>query len=140
MERKKTILVVDDDPDVVTIIRGILSGGEYEVHSVYRGQEVFARLDEQKPDLIILDVKMPEMDGFQVLKGLKASPETSSIPVILLTGKGQYQDVLTGYQLGTDYFMNKPFTGAQLINGIHLFLGDGSPQKAASEPSHSRLS
>ncbi len=130
---KKNILVVDDDPDVVTIIKGILHSGEYEVQSVYRGQEVFARLEEKKPDLIILDIKMPEMDGFQVLKRLKASPETSSIPVILLTGKGQYQDVLTGYELGTDYYMNKPFTSSQLINGIDLFLGAGDAQKAASE-------
>lgn len=130
---KKNILVVDDDPDVVTIIKGILHSGEYEVQSVYRGREVFARLEEKKPDLIILDIKMPEMDGFQVLKRLKASPETSSIPVILLTGKGQYQDVLTGYELGTDYYMNKPFTSSQLINGIDLFLGAGNGQKAASE-------
>lgn len=130
---KKNILVVDDDPDVVTIIMGILHSGEYEVQSVYRGREVFARLEEKKPDLIILDIKMPEMDGFQVLKRLKASPETSSIPVILLTGKGQYQDVLTGYELGTDYYMNKPFTSSQLINGIDLFLGAGNGQKAASE-------
>lgn len=130
---KKNILVVDDDPDVVTIIKGILHSGEYEVQSVYRGREVFARLEEKKPDLIILDIKMPEMDGFQVLKRLKASPETSSIPVILLTGKGQYQDVLTGYELGTDYYMNKPFTSSQLINGIDLFLGAVNGQKAASE-------
>lgn len=130
---RKNILVVDDDPDVVTIIKGILHSGEYEVQSVYRGQEVFARLEEKRPDLIILDIKMPEMDGFQVLKRLKASPETSSIPVILLTGKGQYQDVLTGYELGTDYYMNKPFTSSQLINGIDLFLGSGNGQKAVSQ-------
>jgi DNA-binding response OmpR family regulator len=133
MEFKKNILVVDDDPDVVAVIKGILHSGEYEIQSVCRGREVFARLEEKRPDLIILDIKMPEMDGFQVLKRLKASPETSSSPVILLTGKGQYQDVLTGYELGTDYYMNKPFTGSQLINGIDLFLGDGNPQKTVSE-------
>lgn len=130
---KKNILVVDDDPDVVTIIKGILHSGEYEVQSVYRGREVFARLEEKKPDLIILDIKMPEMDGFQVLKRLKASPETSSIPVILLTGKGQYNDVLIGYQLGADYYMNKPFTSVQLINGVRLFLDDGNGQKAVCD-------
>lgn len=133
METKKTILVVDDDPDVVTIVRGILNGGEYDVQSVHSGQEVFTRLGEERPDLIILDIKMPEMDGFEVLKRLKAIPETSSIPVILLTGRGQYRDVLEGYQLGTDYYMNKPFTSAQLINGVHLFLGDGNAQQAVSD-------
>lgn len=133
METKKTILVVDDDPDVVTIVRGILNGGEYDVQCVHSGQEVFTRLGEERPDLIILDIKMPEMDGFEVLKRLKAIPETSSIPVILLTGRGQYRDVLEGYRLGTDYYMNKPFTSAQLINGVHLFLGDGNAQQAVSD-------
>ncbi|MEK6602581.1 MAG: response regulator [Candidatus Binatota bacterium] len=132
METKKTILVVDDDRDVVTIVRGILNGGEYDVQCVHSGQEVFTRLGKERPDLIILDIKMPEMDGFEVLKRLKAIPETSSIPVILLTGRGQYRDVLEGYQLGTDYYMNKPFTSAQLINGVHLFLGDGNAQQAVS--------
>ena len=132
METKKTILVVDDEPDVAAVVRGILNGGEYDVQCVHSGQEVFARLGEERPDLIILDIKMPEMDGFEVLKRLKAIPETSSIPVILLTGRGQYRDVLEGYQLGTDYCMNKPFTSAQLINGVHLFLGDGNAQQAVS--------
>lgn len=133
MDSKKAILVVDDDPDVVTIIKGILGGGEYGVRSVYSGQQVFTELREQRPDLIILDVKMPEMDGLEVLKRLKTAPETSSIPVILLTGNGQYGDVLTGYRLGTDYYISKPFTGMQLINGIHLFLGEGDSQKGISE-------
>lgn len=133
MDSKKAILVVDDDPDVVTIIKGILGGGEYGVRSVYSGQQVFTELREQRPDLIILDVKMPEMDGLEVLKRLKTAPETSSIPVILLTGNGQYGDVLTGYRLGTDYYISKPFTGMQLINGIHLILGEGDSQKGISE-------
>lgn len=133
MDSKKTILVVDDDPDVVTIVGGILNSREYTVQCAYNGQEVFGRLQEDRPDLIILDVKMPGMDGLEVLKRLKAASDTSAIPVILLTGKGQYQDALRGYQLGTDYYMTKPFTGAQLINGIHLFLGDGNSQKAVSD-------
>lgn len=126
MDAIKTILVVDDDPDVATIIRGILNSGDYKVQCVNSGRELFMRLQEEKPDLIILDVKMPEMDGLQVLKRLKAAPETSSIPVMLLTGKGQYTDVLAGYELGSDYYMNKPFTSAQLINGVQLFLGNGN--------------
>ncbi|MBI2986967.1 MAG: response regulator [Deltaproteobacteria bacterium] len=133
MGPKKTILVVDDEPDVVTIISGILNNGEYNVRSVYNGRQVFGQLQEERPDLVILDITMPEMDGFEVLRRLKAAPETSAIPVILLTGKGQYQDVLTGYELGTDYYMSKPFTGTQLINGVRLFLGDGNSPKAVSE-------
>ena len=123
MDAEKTIIVVDDDPDVPIIVKGILNSEPYKVQCVSSGEELFFQLQGGRPDLILLDVKMPEMDGFEALKRLKAAPETSSIPVILLTGKDQYQDRLTGYRLGTDYYMTKPFSGAQLINGIHLFLG-----------------
>jgi DNA-binding response OmpR family regulator len=133
MDAEKTIIVVDDDPDVPIIVKGILNSEPYKVQCVSSGEELFFRLKGGRPDLILLDVKMPEMDGFEALKRLKAAPETSSIPVILLTGKGQYQDMLTGYRLGTDYYMTKPFSGAQLINGVHLFLSGENTQKAVSE-------
>jgi twitching motility two-component system response regulator PilG len=68
---------------------------------------------------------MPEMDGLEVLTKLKEAAETSSIPVILLTAKVQYEDVLGGYKLGADYYITKPFTSTQLINGINLLLGEG---------------
>lgn len=127
MDKKRTILVVDDNPDVVTIVKEILNSGEFEVQCASNGKEVFSRLEEHKPDLIILDIMMPQMDGLEVLTRLKGAHETSSIPVILLTAKGQYRDVLLGYQLGTDYYLSKPFTGTQLINGVNLVLGSGNP-------------
>ncbi|MFQ5903821.1 MAG: response regulator transcription factor, partial [Candidatus Binatia bacterium] len=95
------------------------------VQSAYSGLEVFTRLEEQKPDLIILDVMLPQMDGLEVLTRLKGTADTSSIPVILLTAKVQYEDVLGGYKLGADYYITKPFTSTQLINGINLLLGEG---------------
>ena len=124
MEAKKTIMVVDDNPDIVGIVKSILVHRGYAVECAYSGQEVLNRLEEQKPDLIILDIMMPEMDGFEVLTRLKANPDTTSIPVILLTAKSQYDDALLGYQRGTDYYTSKPFTGTQLVNGVNLMLGD----------------
>ncbi len=94
---KKTIMVVDDEPDLVTIVRLILEQQGFIVRYSYSGPEFFASLEEQKPDLIFLDVMMPEMDGLEVLRRLKAAPETSSIPVILLTALDKYEDSLTGY-------------------------------------------
>jgi DNA-binding response OmpR family regulator len=82
-------------------------------------------LKVQNPDLIILDIMMPEMDGLEVLSRLKAMSETAKIPVILLTAKVQYEDVLGGYKLGADYYITKPFTSTQLVNGINLLLGEG---------------
>lgn len=125
MDTKKTVMVVDDNPDIITIVRTILEGKGYDVLSASSGPELLTRLESQKPDLIVLDIMMPQMDGLEVLTRLKGAPDTASIPVILLTAKVQYEDVLGGYKLGADYYITKPFTGTQLLNGINLLLGEG---------------
>lgn len=125
MEKSKTVMVVDDNPDIVTIVKTILEGKGYAVQSAYSGGEVFNLLSEQKPDLIVLDIMMPQMDGLEVLTRLKGEPSTATIPVILLTAKVQYEDVLGGYKMGADYYITKPFTSTQLLNGINLLLGEG---------------
>jgi len=125
MDTKKTIMVVDDNPDIITIVKTILEGRGFTVFSASSGPELLNLLPTQKADLIILDIMMPEMDGLEVLTRLKGKTETSTIPVILLTAKVQYEDVLGGYKLGADYYITKPFTSTQLVNGINLLLGEG---------------
>jgi len=125
MDTKKTIMVFDDNPDIIIIVKSILEGRGYNVFSASSGPELLNMLTTQKPDLIILDIMMPEMDGLEVLTRLKGKTETSTIPVILLTAKVQYEDVLGGYKLGADYYITKPFTSTQLVNGINLLLGEG---------------
>jgi len=125
MDKNKTIMVVDDNPDIITIVKTILEGKGYGVFSASSGAELLNMLKGQKPDLIILDIMMPEMDGLEVLSRLKAVADTATIPVILLTAKVQYEDVLGGYKLGADYYITKPFTSTQLVNGINLLLGEG---------------
>jgi CheY-like chemotaxis protein len=125
MDTDKTIMVVDDNPDIITIVKTILEGKGYRVSSASSGAELLDMLKNQKPDLIILDIMMPEMDGLEVLSRLKAASDTATIPVILLTAKVQYEDVLGGYKLGADYYITKPFTSTQLVNGINLLLGEG---------------
>jgi two-component system alkaline phosphatase synthesis response regulator PhoP len=114
--------MVDDDPEIVTLVRIILEQEGFNVRCANSGQQLFAGLEKEKPDLIILDVMMPEMDGLEVLRRLKAAPETSTIPVILLTVLDQYENLLAGYNTGADYYMTKPFTRTQLITGINHFL------------------
>jgi len=121
MDNKKTIMVVDDNPDIITIVKTILEGKGYNVHSAFSGVELLNLLKDQKPDLIILDIMMPEMDGLEVLTRLKGVTDTATIPIILLTAKVQYEDVLGG----ADYYITKPFTSTQLVNGINLLLGEG---------------
>ena len=124
MDAKRTVMIVDDNLDIVTIVKTILEGKGYNVMCAYSGPELFTRLEGQKPDLIILDIMMPQMDGLEVLTRLKESSDTAAIPVILLTAKVQYEDVLGGYKLGADYYITKPFTSTQLLNGINLLLGE----------------
>ncbi len=115
-------MVVDDDPDMVAIIKTILEVKGYALQFAHNGQEVFNLLGEQKPDLIILDIFMPQMDGLEVLVRLRENPGTASIPVILLTTQGEYEDFLEGYQVGANYYIPKPFTKGQLLDGVNSIL------------------
>jgi DNA-binding response OmpR family regulator len=119
---KRTIMVVDDDPDIVEVVRLRLESKGFNVRCAYSGQQVFADLGEQKPDLIILDIMMPNMDGLKVLTRLKGDLSTASIPVILLTAKAHYYEVLEGYKTGADCYITKPYTKAQLLSDINLLL------------------
>ena len=128
----KTIMVVDDNPDTVTIAKTFLESIGYGVQTAGNGLEVFSRLEEQKSDLIILDIMMPQMGALEVLTRLRETAETSSIPVILLTAQIQYEDMLRGYKLGPYDYLLKPFISTQLINGINLaFSGD---QEHSNQP------
>ncbi len=125
---KGTILVADDDPDIVALSKTILEGEGYVVQTAYNGLEVFSRLEEQKPDLIILDIMMPQMDGWKVLQQLKGNADYSSIPVILITAKIQQENMARGYELGADYYIPKPFTSAHLINITNLLINKNTQQ------------
>ncbi len=118
----RTIMVVDDDPEHVALVRLMLEQKGFVVRCAYRGPQLLAGLKEQKPDLIILDVVMPEMNGLEVLRRLKVAPETSSIPVIMLTVLDTNEDMMTSYKLGADYYVTKPFTRTQLMTGINRLL------------------
>jgi DNA-binding response OmpR family regulator len=122
---KRHVLIVDDTPDSTTIIRGILEPRGYEVSTANGGQAALEIIQSRSPDLVLLDVMMPEMSGFEVLQRLKDDPATSRLPVILVTAKTHDDDVMTGYHQGADYYITKPFTAKQLIYGIELVLGKG---------------
>lgn len=125
MSAKKTIIVVDDHADMVTVTRTILETKGYSVIPATSAEELFYRLDEQRPDLILLDIMMPDMDGLRALRQIRDRPDTSSVPVMLVTAKVQYQDILAGYKEGADYYLTKPFTSSQLLNGVNILLKDG---------------
>jgi len=116
-------MVVDDHPDLVDILRIRLESKGFNVRCAYSGKDLFAGLEELKPDLIILDIMMPQMDGLKVLTRLRENSDTASIPVILLTAMVQQEDIFEGYKRGADYYITKPFSPTQLLEGINLMLG-----------------
>jgi CheY-like chemotaxis protein len=119
------VLVVDDNPDSVIIMSGMLEPRGYKVVAVATGTEALEAIKREPPDVVLLDVMMPEMSGLEVLQHLKEEYQTGRIPVILVTAKTQDDDVVKGYQYGADYYIPKPFTAKQLIYGIELVLGKG---------------
>ena len=122
---KSTIMVIDDDPDLVTLLRLMLEQKGFNVMCAYDGLQVFAGLEKQKPNLILLDIMIPEMDGLEVLRRLKAAPETSSIPIILLTALDEDENILTGYKMGADHYITKPFKRTHLVAVINHLLSEG---------------
>ena len=121
----KKILVVDDSPDTVQIVSTILEGKGFSVLKAFSASEALAEVERGAPDLVILDIMMPKVNGLEVLEKLRGRVETGSVPVILLTAKNQDEDVLQGYKLGADYYITKPFTSVQLLYGVNLLIGEG---------------
>ena len=111
----KKILAVDDERHIVRLVEVNLARAGYQVVTAFDGREALAKVEAEKPDLVVLDVMMPYMDGFEVLRNLKANPETAEIPVMMLTAKAQDADVFRGWQSGVDCYLTKPFNPMELI-------------------------
>ena len=124
----RLVLVVDDNEDNLRIVSHILLPRGFEVRTAIDGKTALKSMEEQLPDVVLLDIMMPEMDGMQVLDRIRTNPHSASVPVILVTGKAQDEDVLNGYKYGADYYITKPFTARQLLHGIGLVLGDGQSE------------
>ncbi len=114
----KKILVVDDEPHIVRLVEVNLQRAGYDVVQAMDGIEALEQVKAEKPEMIILDVMMPRMDGFTVLKHLKADPETQEIPVIMLTAKAQDADIFKGWQSGVDSYLTKPFNPMELLTFV----------------------
>ena len=121
------ILVVDDDKDIVEIIRFTLSKDNHEVLEAKNGQQGLARAKADKPDLIILDIMMPEMDGLTLNTHLVAEPATKDIPVIILTAKGRMRGAFVATP-NVQNFMDKPFEPSVLQEEIHAILAKKRPK------------
>ena len=118
MSNGKKILAVDDERHIVRLIQVNLERAGYQVVAAYDGEEALKKVESEKPDLIVLDVMMPKMDGFEVLKSLKANSQSKDIPVIMLTAKAQDADVFRGWASGVDCYLTKPFNPMELLTFV----------------------
>ncbi len=122
-------LIVDDDADILALTEAILVSLGCDVVRARGGMEALdcLELPEQASEInaIFLDLMMPDLTGFEVLKVLKGREHTKDIPVIMLTAKDASDDIINGYQYGADYYIPKPFNREQIIFGLDLVLGDG---------------
>ncbi|MFH1353492.1 MAG: response regulator [bacterium] len=116
------ILVVDDDTKIQMVVKIMLQKSGYEVRCVSSGLEAFQALAEYRPDMILLDVMMPGMDGYEVCRKLKADEKTKTIPVIMLTALGMGEDFEKALQNGADWYIVKPFNSRQLLSRVASLL------------------
>lgn len=119
------VLVCDDERHIVRLIQVNLERNGYQVVTAFDGKEGLEKVKSEKPQLVVLDVMMPYMDGFEVLKNLRRDAETESLPVIMLTAKAQDKDVFEGYHYGADMYLTKPFNPMELVTFVKRILGGG---------------
>lgn len=122
----KKILAVDDEKNIVKLVQAVLERHGFQVITAYDGKEALQKIASEHPDLVILDVMMPYMDGFEVLQTMRRNAVTREIPVIMLTAKSQDQDVFRGWQSGVDLYLTKPFNPTELVSFVRrIFKTDG---------------
>ncbi len=120
----KKILAIDDENDALLIIKTALTGEGYEVFTAANGYDGLALAEDEHPDLIILDLMMPEMDGFEVLKQLKENDATGEIPVIVVSGVSDKEKIRVALSKGIDYYIIKPYDYDDLVGKVRMALGE----------------
>lgn len=120
--KKGKVLVVDDEINITQILEFSIGSEGYEVLTAANGEEAIEKARREQPDLIILDIMMPKIDGYEACRILKSNPLTKNIPVVLLTAKGRDIDKRLGYEVGAVDYIVKPFSPNKLVDRIHELL------------------
>ena len=124
------ILTIEDEPDIASLIKLFLEKEGYRVTHISDGTKGFAEILRNKPDLLILDLMLPGMDGLEVCKKVRGKPETASLPILMLTAKGEEVDKILGLELGADDYLTKPFSPRELVARVKSLLRRAAPVEA----------
>ena len=119
---KETILIVDDEQDIIELIKYNLKNEGYSILTAQTGEQAIKIARQSRPDLIVLDLMLPGIDGLEVTKYLKNSGQTQDIPIVMLTAKGEESDIVTGLELGANDYISKPFSPKVLVARIRAIL------------------
>jgi len=123
------ILVVDDEPDLLELVRISLSQAGFEVDTAETGEEGLSRARRNRPDLVVLDVMLPDLPGTEVCRRMRADPELAGLPILMLTAKSEEVDRIVGFELGVDDYVTKPFSPRELTLRVQAIL-----RRAHTEP------
>ena len=129
ISQKKKILVVDDEKDLTALVSLHMKMAGYEVLSASNGEKALVVARQEKPDLIILDLMLPKIDGWEVCRRLRQDPEIKNVPVIMLTARAETEDKLKGFEAGADDYVTKPFSPRELVARVKRVLA-----RAEAEP------
>jgi DNA-binding response OmpR family regulator len=119
------ILIVDDEPNIVFAMELLMKREGYEVHTVDEGEKVFPAVREFKPDLILLDIMLPKIDGYEVCQRIRADAALKDIRIIMITAKGRDVEKEKGLALGADYYITKPFSTREVVMRVKEILAAG---------------
>ena len=121
--RPQRILVVDDNPDNIFLTRELLGSRGYDVNTATSAEAAAAAIRSQHPDLILLDVVMPGMNGFEACRRIREKTSSQNVPIIMVTTRGEERNVETGFQSGCSDYILKPINGAELLGKVRSYLG-----------------
>jgi DNA-binding response OmpR family regulator len=123
----KKVLIVDDEANIVAALEYLLQRSGYEVRSAPNGEEALQQVESFGPDLVLLDVMMPQRSGYDVCQRIRERPEWNRIRILMLSARGRDAEVNKGLSLGADLYITKPFSNAELVARIGELLGDKEP-------------
>ena len=121
MQKKKKMLAVDDNPNNNAIIEELF-GDHYDLRTAMTGEEALEIAQTFEPDIVLLDIMMPGMDGYEVCKRLRKHPSLSDIKILMVTAKGALEDRVKGYEVGANDFITKPFEEENILESVEFFL------------------